>query len=108
MFAQQGQLFGGFGDGRDVEVRLQSADFDALLATARAAPGRDRREDAGRAGAQLPGGACELSERELFVPDDRRITSPGWTRAEVATVVRALGDGVWVRRALPTATAAST
>ena len=34
VFAQQGNLFGGFGDGRNIEVRLQSADFDALLATA--------------------------------------------------------------------------
>src|SRR6188768_1969720 len=39
----------------------------------------------------------ELSEPELrLVPDDRRISESGWTRAEVATVVRALGDGIWV------------
>ena len=28
VFAQQGNLFGGFGDGRNIEVRLQSADFE--------------------------------------------------------------------------------
>ena len=39
----------------------------------------------------------ELSEPELrLVPDDRRISESGWTRANVATVVRALGDGIWV------------
>ena len=27
VFAQQGNLFGGFGDGRNIEVQLQSADF---------------------------------------------------------------------------------
>ncbi len=37
MFAQQGNLFGGFGDGRNIEVRLQSSDFDALLEAARKA-----------------------------------------------------------------------
>jgi len=95
VFAQQGNLFGGFGDGRNIEVRLQSADFDALLATARAA------EDVIRE--KMPGAQVqtfqdlELSEPELrLVPDDRRISESGWNRANVATVVRALGDGIWV------------
>ena len=95
VFAQQGNLFGGFGDGRNIEVRLQSADFDALLATARAA--QDVIVE------KMPGAQVrsfqdlELSEPELrLVPDDRRISESGWTRAEVATVVRALGDGIWV------------
>ena len=39
----------------------------------------------------------ELAEPELrLIPDDRRISESGWTRANVATVVRALGDGIWV------------
>ncbi len=95
VFAQQGNLFGGFGDGRNIEVRLQSADFDALLATARAA------EDVIRE--KMPGAQVqtfqdlELAEPELrLVPDDRRISESGWNRANVATVVRALGDGIWV------------
>ena len=95
MFAQQGNLFGGFGDGRNIEVRLQSADFDALLASARAT--QDVITE------KMPGAEVrsfqdlELSEPELrLVPDDRRISESGWTRANVATVVRALGDGVWV------------
>jgi multidrug efflux pump subunit AcrB len=95
VFAQQGNLFGGFGDGRNIEVRLQSADFDALLATARAV--QDVIVE------KMPGAQVrsfqdlELSEPELrLVPDDRRISESGWTRAEVATVVRALGDGIWV------------
>jgi multidrug efflux pump subunit AcrB len=95
VFAQQGNLFGGFGDGRNIEVRLQSADFDALLATARKA------EDIIKE--KMPGAEVrsfqdlELAEPELrLLPDDRRISESGWTRANVATVVRALGDGVWV------------
>ncbi len=95
VFAQQGNLFGGFGDGRNIEVRLQSSDFDALLATARAA--QDVITE------KMPGAQVrsfqdlELAEPELrLVPDDRRISESGWTRANVATVVRALGDGIWV------------
>ena len=95
VFAQQGNLFGGFGDGRNIEVRLQSADFDALLQSARAA--QDVITE------KMPGAQVrsfqdlELAEPELrLIPDDRRISESGWTRASVATVVRALGDGIWV------------
>jgi multidrug efflux pump subunit AcrB len=95
VFAQQGNLFGGFGDGRNIEVRLQSADFDALLKSAREAQDVITKE--------MPGAEVrsfqdlELAEPELrLIPDDRRISESGWTRANVATVVRALGDGIWV------------
>ncbi|MFZ2508298.1 MAG: efflux RND transporter permease subunit, partial [Steroidobacteraceae bacterium] len=95
VFSQQGNLFGGFGDGRNIEVRLQSADFDGLLRAARAA--QDLLTE------KLPGAEVrsfqdlELSEPELrLIPDDRRISESGWTRADVATVVRSLGDGIWV------------
>jgi multidrug efflux pump subunit AcrB len=95
VFSQQGNLFGGFGDGRNIEVRLQSSDFDGLLQAARAA--QDIITE------KMPGAEVrsfqelELSEPELrLVPDDRRISESGWTRANVATVVRALGDGIWV------------
>lgn len=95
VFAQQGNLFGGFGDGRNIEIRLQSADFDGLLSAARQAEQVVTEK--------LPGAQVrsfqdlELSEPELrLVPDDRRISESGWTRANVATVVRSLGDGIWV------------
>ncbi|MGH8197197.1 MAG: efflux RND transporter permease subunit, partial [Steroidobacteraceae bacterium] len=95
IFSQQGNLFGGFGDGRNIEVRLQSADFDGLLRAARKA--QDLITE------RMPGAQVrsfqdlELAEPELrLVPDDRRISESGWTRADVATVVRSLGDGIWV------------
>ena len=95
VFAQQGNLFGGFGDGRNIEVRLQSSDFDALLEAARKAQDVIIEK---MPGAQVQSFQdLELSEPELrLVPDDRRISESGWTRANVATVVRALGDGIWV------------
>ncbi len=95
VFSQQGNLFGGFGDGRNIEVRLQSADFNGLLQAARSAQDVITQK--------LPGAQVrsfqdlELSEPELrLVPNDRRISESGWTRANVAAVVRSLGDGIWV------------
>ena len=39
----------------------------------------------------------ELAEPELRLePDDRRLNEVGWTRGDIGTVVRALGDGMFV------------
>jgi multidrug efflux pump subunit AcrB len=38
-----------------------------------------------------------MAEPELrLTPDDQRIIEAGWSRGDVAAVMRALGDGVWV------------
>jgi len=43
----------------------------------------------------IPG--VDFAEPELrFIPDERRITEAGWTRRQMSTVMRALGDGVFV------------
>jgi multidrug efflux pump subunit AcrB len=95
VFLSQGNLFGGFGDGRNIDLQFQSADLESLLPVARRAMEL--------VGEKLPGAqvqafqGLEAAEPELRVtPDDRRIGEIGWTRAEVGTVVRALGDGAWV------------
>ena len=39
----------------------------------------------------------EMAEPELrLVPDDQRILEAGWSRSQVAGIVRALGDGLWL------------
>jgi multidrug efflux pump subunit AcrB len=44
-----------------------------------------------------PWPGTELAEPELrLIPNDRRINEAGWNRGTVSTVVRALGDGVWI------------
>ena len=96
VFAQQGNLFGGFGDGRNIEVRLQSADFDALLESARKAQDVIIEKMPGARGAAPSRTSSSPSRSCGSCPDDRRISESGWTRANVATVVRALGDGIWV------------
>jgi multidrug efflux pump subunit AcrB len=94
-FVYQGNLFGGFGGARQVSILLQSRDRDALLAAGRTGMGLVQEVLPGAQVQPWPG--LELSEPELrLTPDDQRIIESGWSRGDVATVMRALGDGVWV------------
>lgn len=94
-FAQQGNLFGGFGGGGEIQVHLQSADYEALGEAAR------QGEDLLRA--VFPGVNVNANpfpgatQPELaIIPDDRRLQEAGWTRIAMANVLRALGEGLWV------------
>jgi multidrug efflux pump subunit AcrB len=94
-FAAQGNLFGGFGGGRDIAVHMQSADEAGLIAASGA--GQQQLMDL------FPGANVqafpppELAEPELRVhPDDRRISEVGWSRDAVASVIRTLGNGLWL------------
>jgi multidrug efflux pump subunit AcrB len=95
VFASQGNLFGGFGDGRNIDLQLQSADFPGLLAAARKA---EKLIQEKMPGAQVQAFQdLELAEPELRLePDDRRLNEVGWSRGDIGTVVRALGDGMFV------------
>jgi RND family efflux transporter MFP subunit len=88
-------LFGGFGDGRNIDFQIQSSDFAALLPVARRAQELIKEK---MPGAQIQAGqGFDLAQPELRLqPDDRRISEVGWSRGDVGTVVRALGDGAWV------------
>jgi multidrug efflux pump subunit AcrB len=94
-FASQGNLFGGFGDGRNIDFQLQATDFPALLAAARFAEKLIQEKMPGAQVQAFQG--LEMAEPELRLnPDDRRLNEIGWTRADIGTVVRALGDGMFV------------
>ena len=94
-FASQGNLFGGFGDGRNIDFQLQSTDFTALLAAARTAEKLIQEKMPGAQVQAFQG--LELAEPELRLsPDDRRLNEVGWSRGDIGTVVRALGDGMFV------------
>ncbi len=94
-FAQQGDLFGGFGQGGAIQVNLQSSDYEAL-------------GDAAATGEQLlreafPGVNVNANpspganQPELtIVPNDRRIQEAGFSRGALASIVQALGSGQWV------------
>ncbi len=94
-FAAQGNLFGGFGGGRDIAVHMQSADEGGLVAAA--AAGQQQLMDT------FPGAnvqafpSPELAEPELrILPDDSRISEVGWNRNAIASVIRTLGNGLWL------------
>jgi len=94
-FAAQGNLFGGFGDGRNIDLQIQSTDYQALLAAARMA---EKLVQEKMPGAQVQAfQSLELADPELrLTPDDRRLSEVGWSRGEIGSVVRALGDGMFV------------
>jgi multidrug efflux pump subunit AcrB len=93
-FAQQRSLFGGRG-GRRIEMDLQSRNLDSLLDAARL--GEQAILDIWPTARIRPIPGLELAEPELqLVPNERRIAEAGWNRATIATVVRALGDGLFV------------
>ena len=93
-FAQRAAVFRG-ARGRNIDVDLQADSFESLL-------------DAGRAGFAaitevLPGASVrpspslELAEPQLrLVPNDRKIAEVGWNRSRMASIIRAMGDGVFL------------
>lgn len=93
--AYQGNLFGGFGGARSVAIQLQSKDNAALLAVA--ADGMEWIQQAIPGASVNANPGLEISEPELrLVPNDQRILEQGWTRRQLGTIVRTLGDGVYV------------
>ena len=94
-FAFQGNLFGGFGGGRQVSLNLQSRDYPALQAVAR--QGVDWVKEA------IPEASVRANPNPLnaepelrLFPQDRHILEQGWNRRDLGRVVRTLGDGLYV------------
>jgi multidrug efflux pump subunit AcrB len=95
-FAEEGNLFGGFGgSSRAIAMNVQHGDTEVLkLAAAR---GQELLETAfpGANVNAFPNADAVQPELRLHA-DDRRLAEAGWTRAQLGTVVRALGQGVWL------------
>ena len=94
-FARRASLFGGFGSGNTIDVNVQARNIETLMEAAlggfisinQALPGARVRP--------FPG--LELAEPELrLVPDERRLAEAGWGRDVMASVTRALGEGLYV------------
>ncbi len=94
-FAQQGNLFGGFGGSENIQVHIQSADMEAV-------------KEAALQGLQIirstfPGANVQANPDPNIVapvlqltPKDDRINEIGWNRTQTAQVVQALGNGLWL------------
>jgi multidrug efflux pump subunit AcrB len=94
-FANQMGIFDRMGGTSDVELNIQSRDMDAMLSAARAGLELVAEHLPGAQARPVPG--VEFAEPELrLIPNERRITEAGWGRQQMSTVVRALGDGVYV------------
>ena len=94
-FAAQGNLFGGFGGGRDIAVHLQSADAEGLYAAAARGQALLMETFPGANVQAWPG--IEESQPELrLIPNDERINEVGWDRRSMGSVIRTLGDGLWL------------
>jgi multidrug efflux pump subunit AcrB len=92
--ANRSPIFGGRGS-RQIDVDLQAADFEDLLEAGQMGFGLIQQVLPGATVRPQPG--LELAEPELrLVPDDRRISELGWTRSDVATLTRALGNGAFL------------
>ncbi len=94
-FAKRSSLFGGFGEGKTINVDIQGRNVESLLLAAQLGFGEIRRAIPGASVRPFPG--LDLSEPELrLIPKDREIAEAGWTRETLAGVVRALGDGLFI------------
>jgi len=94
-FASQGNLFGGFGGGRDITVHLQSADQEGLFAAAEIGQAKLMELFPGANVRTFPG--IEMASPELrVIPDDSRINEVGMDRSSVASLIRTLGNGLWL------------
>ncbi|MCF6264524.1 MAG: efflux RND transporter permease subunit [Xanthomonadales bacterium] len=94
-FASQGNLFGGFGGGRDIAVHLQSSDQPGLYAAAAEAQKKLMEVFPGANVRTMP--SIEMASPELRItPDDARINEVGMDRRSVASLIRTLGNGLWL------------
>ncbi|BDU17382.1 efflux RND transporter permease subunit [Lysobacter auxotrophicus] len=95
-FASEGELFGSFGgSARAIAIHLQHADGDALTRAAETGRKLLSEKFAGANVQAWPNADAGTPELRIN-PDDRRLAEVGWRRPDLATAVRALGDGQWL------------
>jgi multidrug efflux pump subunit AcrB len=94
-FAKRLSLFGGFGEGRTIDVNLQGRNLETVMQAAQVAFGTIAKVMPQARVRPFPD--LELAEPELrLIPDERRIREAGWNRETMALVARALGEGLFV------------
>ncbi|MFT4939339.1 MAG: multidrug efflux pump subunit AcrB [Paraglaciecola sp.] len=94
-FTMQGNLFGGFGNGRSIALNLQATDQDGLTIAAQAGLDSLRETFPGANVQANPN--LEQAEPEIrLAPNDARMMEVGLDRPRLANLVRAMGDGMYV------------
>ena len=94
-FAKRASLFSGFSDGRSIDMDLHGRNIAEVMGAAVKGFTLIHEKIPGTSVRPLPG--LELAQPELrLVPDDRRISEAGWNREQMAGIIRALGDGLYL------------
>ncbi len=99
-FGRQGNLFGGFGSSDTIVLNVQAHDPEVLFPAVQAGMGAlgELWNPQEHVGASFnPNPQPSFGQPTLnVIPDDRRISEAGWSRQQVASIVRALGDGLFM------------
>lgn len=94
-FGQQGNLFGGFGGNGSVQLHLQSRDLDGMRDATMTAMQLVQEALPGARAQPNPDPNVVTPELKI-IPDDRRLAEVGYSRQDIARIVRSLGDGLWL------------
>lgn len=94
-FAREGSLFGGFDEGGGISINIQASDTDAMRKAAR--KGFDLLTSKFPNAVVTTEPTLDYDEPQLELqPNDRAIAEAGWSRTDVANLVQALGEGLYV------------
>jgi multidrug efflux pump subunit AcrB len=94
-FINRASIFGRIAGGRSIDVNIQSRDIESMLGAAITGMGAIGQAMPGARVRPVPG--VELANPEIRLnPRERRIVESGWDRQTMSSVVRALGDGLYV------------
>ena len=94
-FAKRASLFSGFSDGRSIDMDLHGRNIAEIMGAAVKGFNLIHERIPGSSVRPQPG--LELAQPELrLIPDDRRISEAGWNREQMAGIIRALGDGLYL------------
>ena len=94
-FTRRGQLFGGFGQASSIQIHIQSADDKARNSAAILGIDLISKLMPSVQTFAFPDPSSATPEIRIR-PNDRRIAEVGWSRSQLASIVRALGDGLWL------------
>ncbi len=94
-YASRSSIFGRFSGGRVIDVNVQGTNIDNLLEVARKGHSRIGEALEGSSVRPMPG--LSFDEPELRItPNERALAEHGWSRYDLGTLLRTIGDGLWL------------
>lgn len=94
-YAEEETLFGGYEEGSNIAINIQSDDNDVMRAAARKGFNLLSTQFPDAAIRTQP--ALDYDEPQFeLIPDDRAIAEAGWTRLDASNILQALGEGLYM------------